>query len=1469
MGLISWIKGKYYDGRLDKADRLVSENNLDKAEEIFRSLLGKQDLAIVHLANMFVSHSQGVEGKLSALKNIVELQDYSNEQNRQDYEGCLTAHLNNIESLANDRFRNESYHDAVLLIDAIQTYRKQNASYDEKRHRYHAYLAFSKSQQTSHYDQLINEVISEIKQYEKNGASDIKSFVNLLKSKNRYSRIIKLLIPFLSLDKDFKKDAIESIVNVVSKKDSDIPEPKRISEFCSDSSLCKDAANELITLSASSAKKSDYKTSVLFDTFASEYHSSDNQFNNTRCIHILEELSERADANEIKQLLKKANDLKLTDAQIDSLKVRITKIADAADPESAIKICRLFITEKAFDLIYIKQAEKLVADGKSSKIDEAELKDIIRKNSDEDSLVDILSPFVSIASFEKLFFDSAISKVQRHKSMSFLEKYWKVKESTIFFEKLISPSSELTQEVVRFIADKHKMFLHTKELRTAFCKSLDSLNDNSYAYSSSEYLVQKNCDVNSYYVTVALKEAKNRASKDALSIINHSLSVISDSKLIERKKQIIRQLINENDFELSETEAKSLIGLDDDADTLLAEVYYHKGKSSTDSVEKKNNYYLVLDLCENGNVKSSFDSLKNDLLDDLTSLSKSAYDDTREQEAYEIADRIKSYSQYWLPLYISLRQKDLSKVESLGQKIKFEEESIAQISDSIGNSKSIEDPLYFELWDNYIDLLYKKAQSQPKDKAIDSFLKVRTLLRNNCNTQYSDEKDSNLTKDIVKLEWSYATELEVDIEYDKAVELYEAIKGENLPSYNGRAELRSLICSVKAGNIDSAKEQRISTALNLKSHESLKDDLAYRYACYLLQATRPADAERLLKEYLPNENTLLDLCDNIYIKESEKYLLEFNKKIKSVIEGTMTVAEATTFLKEIDNYKSHISNRLTDTSSKFNSYKGKLESYILRGMFNEEQYEKAFDKLLLMHPNYIEEDSQFRNVAIAALGVVESGSAKEKALKYAISVWLSAVYTDRLFVKSLDYTSWDDNYTFTLQGSLGQTNDYDYDSLPENINFDAPVDNHNIAIKDVQDSLSSRMENFIRDHYPNYEDFFTSEKEALDDLMELNLDQDFIIASPYLANQLSIVNKSLKEAFDYDIAQSYDNEEDALDLGVRYGFSGNEYSSYSDALQKVDNCKSAMSGSVTTIRSALSSLPQIKNYSKLYASLKSFVSSRMNEDIKSKMDYKKFIDVYEIVCKAFNEAPLSLAFSNYANGEVIQRLNADKMELSDGVGYMVRVYLVAPSSIQVKQNLEGMLAALAVQAEQNNSSADRTVVNNALQKTGDTFKGKVEDARVQASLSVIVDKVNSGSMAKDKALKEVYEIYKKNPNNDRICENLVTLCDICIMEYIIGDKWGASSVKSILDSLNNNKSSAFNRHKSKLAKSYSNIWNQLDPSNRMLLSGHSIPGTTLNEKGRALKTGLDYYKKLGDVRSSGRLSGLGGLGIFDDLDLPF
>ena len=1460
MGLISWIKRKYYDDRLEKADHLVSVNNLEKAEEIYRSILGKQDSAIVHLADMFVSHSQGVEGKLTALKSIVELDAYSNEQNKQDYENCLIAHVDNIERLAGECFSDKKYQNAILLIDAIQTYCAKNVAYNEKRHRYYAYLAFSKSQDISPYGELIDETIAELKQYEQSRSSDIKAFVDMLKSRNRYSRIVKLLIPFLPLDKEFGKLAIDAIVNVVLNKDSDITNPKKISEFCSDDRLCKDAAKELVSLSVSSAMKSDYKTSVIFDTFASDFFSADNNFNNNRCIHALEELSDRENAAEIEQLLNMAKALMLTDAQIDSLKLRIAKIAKTAEPENAIRICRLFVSEKTFDLIYINQAEILVSNGKQAQINEAELKQIIQNNTDEDTLVDVLSPFVSISSFEELFFDSAISKIRRHKSMSFLEKYWLVKESPVYFEKLIASTSDLTQVVVKFISDRHKTFLHTTELKDAFCESLNSLRDNSYAYSAYEYLIHNNCDVKKYFVAVSLNESKNRTSSDAISIINHSISVLSHKLLFDRKKQIIRQLIKEQNFELSEKETKSLIGIDVEAETLLAEVFYIKGKHISE--QKKECCYLVLDLCESGKVNSSFNSSKENVLGELLLLSRKAYDEGNETEAYEIVKRIKGYDKYWLPLFIELRNLAFFKISSLGQKIKFEEETISQIIDNIVKAKDIKEPLYFQLWNTYVDLLYKKAESQPKDKAIESFIKVRTLLHAHCNSEYANEKVANLTKDIVKLEWSCATELETDFEFDRAIVFYEAVKSENLSSYMRRAELRSLICHVKSGEITKPLEQRIANALDFKSYEALKDDLVYRYACFLLQATRPSDAEQLLKNYLPNESFLLGLCENIYIKESEKYLLEFNEKIKSVVEETMTVSEAISFLQEIDQYKSRISNRLTDTFSKFDSYKDKLESYILKGMFNEEQYEKVLGQLLSMYPAFIENDSQFHNVAIAALGVVESGTAKDKDLKYAISIWLSAIYSDRLFVKSLDYTSWDDDFTFTLQGSLGKTNDYDYDNLPDNVNFDEPIDDKNIAIKDVQVSLSSRMETFIRDNYPNYEQFFATEKEAIDNLMDLNLDKDCIIASPYLARQLATVKKSIKEALDYEIAQGYDNNEDALNIGVRYGFADGAYHSYKWTLQKMKHCKWALDQDISLIRSSFESLDNISEYPKLYASLKSFVSSRMNEDIKSKMDHKKFIDVYEIVCKAFNEVPLSLAFSNYANGEIIQRVNNNAMKLRDGVGYMVRVYLIAPSSIQVKQNLEGMLSALAAQAEENNSSADRTAVNNALRDTGNTFKSAVEEARIQVALSVIVDKVNKESMSKDKALKDVYDLYKKNPNNDRICVNLVTLCDMCIMEYIVRDKWGASSVKTILDSLNINKSATFKKHNGKLAQSHSSIWNELDYGNRMLLMGLSVPGRSLNSKGLALKTGLEYYRKLGDVRNLSMRQGLGN--FFDD-----
>ena len=106
---------------------------------------------------------------------------------------------------------------------------------------------------------------------------------------------------------------------------------------------------------------------------------------------------------------------------------------------------------------------------------------------------------------------------------------------------------------------------------------------------------------------------------------------------------------------------------------------------------------------------------------------------------------------------------------------------------------------------------------------------------------------------------------------------------------------------------------------------------------------------------------------------------------------------------------------------------------------------------------------------------------------------------------------------------------------------------------------------------------------------------------------------------------------------------------------------------------------------------------------------------------------------------------------------------------------------------------------------------------------------------------------------------------MCIFEYVIKDAYGASSVKTTLNSLQSNMSSTFRAKASKLSKAYNDIWGTLPQTTRMLLSGSGMAlGQSLNDKGYALKAGLDYLKTLGSVRaSSSRFA------FLEDMDLPF
>lgn len=1334
MGLIDWIKGKYYDYRLNKADKLVLQKRFNDATDIYRSLFGRHCLAVPHLSNMYVTNSHSVEEKLSALKSISELKRYTDQQNVELYNKELNTHVSIIEKLSLQCFNNKNYHEAVLLLDAIVPFKKKGQQALIVRvNQNHAYLAFSKLQQTNQYSSFLDEMVNRLKAYESTCSNDINYFVESLKNQNYYSRAIKILLPFLQLDQKYKKQIIDFLVEIVLGKDKDYPKPTKLSDYCQDQKLCVEAANHIYQLSNKATGNKEYAKSVLFDYYAAEFLTSDNNFNVSRCYHKFKEIEQRADANEIKALLDFAKQLKLTDQQIDSIKSDIEKLAKSCEPLKGVNICRLFLSEKKFDIIYIEQAEK-VAKSNPAAINSQELLGVITSNSDEDSFVDVIVPFVNhIPDFSEQFINSAIDKIIRHKSMPMFEKYWPVKEDAQFFNRLVSKESEIAEETVRFVASKYELFLHSNELMQAFISSIDNLNDNKFSYQSAEELYKNGCKVLRYFIDKTNTYCDNLSDDESVTIIDNTLNII---------------------------------------------------------------------------------------------------------------DYLHIYQSWWIPLYLRKRKIQEKRIKTQSQKTSFYKESIDTINNSSIDFKEIYEPSYFELWQEYTNLVLKRSESQPKEKAIDDLTNVRVLIDNYCKSY--DEYTSlckTLTNRIAKLRWETAKELEEYRDFENAMGQYEAAVCEGDTAYKTKADFRYLICAVKANKLTEDIEKKIKSALERKSYQSLKDDLAYRYACLLLKSTRPGDAEHIIKTFLPTESYLLDICRNIYIKESEKYLADFNSKFDSIAKDELSIDDAITFLRQFPKYKEIISRNLNDTTNKFIGYRRKLESYIVKSFFDEEKYNEALSMLFRIFPNFFEDDTNFRNVAIAALGIIESAdeNISEDTLKLSIAIWLSAIYNDRLFVKSLDYTSWDDPFTFTLDGSLGASIDDDYLDIPENINFDPAVDNQNIAIVDSQNSLISRVETIIRANIPQLEKFFNDEKDALDKLISLNLDEEIIVASPYFAKKFNRILDTIKDSMDNELVQGYGNEENVISLGVKYGFSGGDYARYNNALIHVEKCKSAYASSPATLQRELLYLSEIREFDDLYSSLKAFFSSKMNEAIKEEMNYSTFIDKFEIVCKAYNDTSLSLGFSQYANGEVVHLLNEETMHEREGALLLARIYNIAPSNIQVKQNLEGVLKALARITVEDGLSADTTALNKALQITGNTFKKAVD-------VTLIVQKVNNDKMSHKDALSKMYNLYLQDKNDEEICNNLASLCDICIWRYIIGNTYDSSSVESKLNAIYNNRSSTFINNSSNFASSFFKIMQQLPDSSRTTI----LIGFDLNSKGIALRKGLKYFVKFspdGDIPS--------------------
>lgn len=1276
MGLIGWIKSKYYNHRMNVANKHVANGDISEAELVYQKIIDKHDDAPICLAELYLNNAQDNNLKIQRLKQIEDLRNEVVEDKMCDFTKILKSHVSNITSQADILFAAKDYIWAVKLSESVYDYFKSDEKYNDKLHRYRAYQYLEESQHARDYKTALQKCVQEIQSIKFSKDKDLRDVWGRLYVEKKFQRGVFLLLPFKGLNSDVTDSLVDCVTNIVDGNDYEKKNPNSLIEVCNDAEICDLAARELVGISNQYSTKLRFDKAVRLDDYAAEYLSLDTTFNLSRCKHRLEECAVRSNAKEIEGVFKLANELKLSKAQITQLEKRTHEITEASDSVKAINICRLFLDNENFGLLYINKAKEL-AKSNSTQIEGKELRSLIGKYIKDDKLYDVLADFV-------------------HFIPSFKDEYY------------------------------------------------------------------------------------NKANE-----------------------------------------------------------YFDKGE--TDS-------------------------------------------------AYNLCSKLTVYPSSWLELYLQLREKEIASEKSVSKKYKFYQESLRCIIEHVADINKNSTARYNAFWNEYATVTLSRAESQPLEKAIDSLCDIRGQLANYGKAIFGFTIISdNLRSQTAKARWKYGNELELEFLFAEAIKQYASLKDEKVEQYTNRAILRTLICTVKAESVADNTHQEILNALKIRSYQALREDLAYRYVLYLLKNTKPRQAEEILNKYLPEESQLKEVCKNIYIKEAEQKLANLNVQISQMREGSLPVSEALWLQDQYDGVISlsdEISQYLPDVSDKVLACGDIAESYIIGQYFLNEEYKNAFEYLLHGDKNYwrpdyglrsfIYDKVLLRNLAIAGLGMIENNeldiqdSQDKNWLSLAIAIWISAVHNDQLFIDSLDYTSWDDSFTFTLENSLGATtDDYYEEGLPDNINFNDAEENKNIAIRDVQNNLLARMEKAIRENYPSFEDFYNKETSALERLIELNLDEDhFCVATPHLASQQYDAMQSIQSALQNEYDQNYDNNEDVLAIGVTYGLQGEAFKDYDVTRKLAENCAKSLGESLTKVKAAFKFIDKIRYFDHMFADLKAKASTRMNQDIKDQMSYDKFVDVYEVVCSAIKDKAMSMTCANYVNGEIIQRLNKDTMQEKDGVLYLSRVYVLCKDNVQVKQNLEAVLCALARDCEESPNSQKEAALNQVLRSTGSQFKVAVDDARATGKLNAVVEKVNKGRMKQDAALKIVYDLYKRMPDNDRVCENLATLCSMCINKYIIGDDY-SSSVKPILDALVTSSSTTFKQHAKKLGQEFRDIMSQIPASTKELLYPNPfrirVSGTTLNEKGYTLKNGLEYLRKLGgaSVPNSGR----GLLGLDDDF--PF
>jgi hypothetical protein len=599
-----------------------------------------------------------------------------------------------------------------------------------------------------------------------------------------------------------------------------------------------------------------------------------------------------------------------------------------------------------------------------------------------------------------------------------------------------------------------------------------------------------------------------------------------------------------------------------------------------------------------------------------------------------------------------------------------------KISNSASFTKfdSIEAKAVFEI----SKIQYKEAKGNI-EKLNQNIRFIDTANQKGSESNFSSLKTKHFN-DLADIHFINATQKEksgINLEVIDAIQIYTIAKDFAKKSNNNliinNSTSRILICQLK---LNQSVNLVVSSEIE-KSDKNYQKELYFRYAIQLLKNKEFSEAEKIISLHLNFQSSdiekLKDILKTEKINNAVKTVAEINTSIDKLYNNALAIEELKSFYDGLGTASDKLGIIDYELSEKISDIKPTLFNRLLTKNIENEEYNEAIN-IIQKYPNFWKSPELLKNLGICCYGSTAKELLTEDNYKIIISGWLTSVFSDNVILKSLDDTTWDDNYTFSLAEAIG-SNYSQHEAMPDNVNYDE-ISESNISIGATQKELLQQFETIIHKEIQDanlsklVNDFYDIEKDAIEKIID-QIENDVFFATPYFAISNGLNNEIISE-LDNDY-NTYSNE-DALEAGVSYIKNSNStvVYQYFFANDLIDRVKSAIDNE-NSVKIKKLNTKENKKWIEKFDNISSSVEDNLFNSISNKIsendENEKLISIME-ECISFSNhnEKLKHQFSSFVANYCISKVNDEKIDNFKALSLMKGAYLRSPNNPKIVKN---------------------------------------------------------------------------------------------------------------------------------------------------------------------------------------------------------